>query len=186
MDLDIFLRHLLATLLHRHGLSSGWLLSINRWYKSRLCPLLRYLILLLGCIGQILLLLRHLALLNRGHRAPSKLMICSSKYLKIEPVSIVLDSDGFVARRYAHLLDLILLDKLKEGLVAEHGGYFQLVFVPCLIEARLDVALVLVEVQPVDASARLTDEGAVCDAKMRALVLATVYAESVEVVLCQE
>ena len=125
-------------------------------------------------------------MLNRGHRAPSKLRIGTTKYLKIEPVSIVLDSDGLVARRNAHLLDLILLDELEERLVAEHGGHFQLVFVPRLIEARLDVALVLVEVQPVDASARLTDKGAVCDAEVRALVLATVYAESVEVVLCQE
>ena len=59
-----------------------------------------------------------------------------------------------------------------------------MVFVPCLIEARLDVALVLVEMEPVDASARLADKGAVCDAEVRALVFTAVHAESVEVVLC--
>ena len=49
-----------------------------------------------------------------------------------QSVAVVLDSDRLILERDRILLDLVLLQEVKEWFISEHLGHFQLVLVPIL------------------------------------------------------
>jgi len=80
-------------------------------------------------------------------------------------------------------LDLVLLEELKERLIAKHLGHFELMLVPVLRESSLNVALSHVEKLPVRPGTTLTDECSKGHIEMRTLLFAAVDAKSVEGIL---
>lgn len=129
------------------------------------------------------MLLRKSTLGKRWERSASKAWVKATKHLMVYPVSIVLDGDCLVLLRDRQPLHIVLFDEFKEGLVAEHLCDFELMLVPALGEAGLNIALTHVERSPVDVRAGFADEDAKGDIEVRALLLATLNAVSVVGVL---
>ena len=114
-----------------------------------------------------------------------EIYISTSEHLEVEPVTVVFDGDSLVLHVGRQSLNIVLLDEVKEWFVTEHLSDLELMLVPALVEARLDVALVHIESPPVDLSACLTNEDAKGHVEVCALVSTTLNAESVEIVLCE-
>ena len=72
------------------------------------------------------------ALLNGRHGSSEEFRVDASHRFVAQSVAVVLDSDRLILERDRILLDLVLLQEVKEWFISEHLGHFQLVLVPIL------------------------------------------------------
>ena len=110
-------------------------------------------------------------------------MVETAKDFKVDPIPVVLDCNCFVAILDGHLVKSILLDELKEGLVAKHLSHLQLMLVPVLLEAFLYIAFGHVKGRPVDLGASMANEGAISHVEVCALILAALHAVGIKRIL---
>ena len=101
-------------------------------------------------------------------------------YLAINPVPVVFGSHSPVLDFDLCPFELVYFHELEEGFVSVHRRDLQLVFVPVLGEARLDVAFAHIKALPMDLCTLVADEDSKGDVEHGARIIEAINAIRIE------